>query len=377
MAEMLTDASARFRWVELQLAIFLDENSPFRLPEDVEARLDQLDAKIGLPDLAAVYKEIYEKNTRAASKDREYAIKAYRLVLCSRRPLYAHEFTEAVSLKPDGSLNRYVDRQYVMQICSNFLVMDHWTEVRFAHLSVVEFLKGGTFGDMFSDSLTHAQAAETCLSCLQPSSRAEAEKIYGKKFDAYTFSGYAGRYWLAHCRSTSEDERQRGLLGELYTEFVSDTKPKPTFIAWMDFVRSHDPIYQGRVDTQVTASARLGPFFLGLAELLNKNYKSSDGYVPGRRSSALHHAVEWNSIAMVALLVENGADVNTVSKDGITPYHLAVRLRYNDIATFLVQHGSDAQSMDRIEPESHKSLQEPFPPTMLALLSRLRASKDL
>lgn len=376
MAEMLTDASARFRWVELQLAIFLDENSPFRLPEDVEARLDQLDAKSGLPDLTSVYKEIYEKNTRAASKDREYAIKAYRLVLCSRRPLYAHELTEAVSLKPDGSLNRYVDRQYVMQICSNFLVMDHWTEVRFAHLSVVEFLKGGTFGDMFSDSPTHAQAAETCLSCFQPNTRAEAEKVYGKRFDAYTFSSYAGRYWLAHCQSTSEDERQRGLLGELYTEFLSDTKPKPTFIAWMDFIRSHDQIYQGRVDSQITASAQLGPFFFRLAELLNNTYRSIDRYVPGRTSSsALHHAVEWNSIAIVALLVENGADVNAVSKDGTTPYHLAVRFGYNDIATFLVQHGSNAQEMDLIEPRSSKSLQEPFPPTVLALLSRLRAAK--
>ena len=375
MAEMLTNASARFRWVELQLAIFLDEYSPFRLPEDVEARLDQLDANIGLPDLASVYKEIYEKNTRTASKDREYAIKAYKLVLCSRRSLYAPEFTEAVSLKPDGSRNTYVDRQYVLQICSNFLVIDAWTEVRFAHLSVVEFLKSGAFGDMFSDSLTHAQAAETCLSCLQPKTRSEAEKVYRERFNAYTFSSYAGRYWLAHCQSTSEDERQRGLLGELYAEFLSDTKWKPTFIAWMDYIRSNDHTYQRRADKQITAAAPLSPSFSTLAKLLDNAYQSSNGVVPGRTSSALHHAVEWNCFPMVALLVENGADVNAVSKKGETPSNRAVRLGYNDIATFLVQHGSDVQTSNLIEPRSSESLQGPFPPTVLAMLSRLRASK--
>ena len=51
----------------------MDENAPFRLPEDVEARLDQLDAENGFSNLVFVYKEIFEKNTRVASEEREYA----------------------------------------------------------------------------------------------------------------------------------------------------------------------------------------------------------------------------------------------------------------------------------------------------------------
>ena len=284
-----------------------------------------------------------------ASKDREYAIKAYKLVLCSRRPLYAHELIEAVSLRPDGSSNsRYVDRQYVLQICSNFLVTDHWTEVRFAHLSVIEFLKGGTFGDMFSDSVAHAQAAETCLSCLQPNARLEASKIYDGKYDAYFFSSYAGRYWLAHCLSTSKDERQHGRLGELFAEFLSETEPKPTFIAWMNHCRRENQVYQRCTDFETIASASLGPFFSRLAELVKNAYQSGNMRIPGAKPTALHHAVDWNSILMVSLLVENGADVNVVSTAGETPFHRAVSLGYDDIANYLANHDGNIQKPEII-----------------------------
>ena len=329
-----------------------------------------------MPDLASVYKEIYAKNTRAASKDREYAIKAYKLALCSRRPLYAHEFTQAVSLRPDGSLNKYVDRQYVLQICSNFLVIDHWTEVRFAHLSVVEFLKGDTFGNTFSDNLAHAQAAETCLSCLQPNAPSEAERFYEKKYDTYFFSSYAGRFWLAHCQSTTEDERQNGVMGELYAEFLSDTKSKPTFIAWMDICCSSNEVYQRLIYNQVMASASLSPFFSRLAELLHNAYQSSQGKIPVFESTALHHAVQWNSMPMVSLLVESGANVNAVSRTGETPFHKAMKLGYNDIATFLVEHGSLTHEVNFIEPTSTESLEGPFPPAIRTLVSRLRSAKE-
>ena len=53
----------------------------------------------------------------------------------------------------------------------------------------------------------------------------------------------------------------------------------------------------------------------------------------------LHHAVEWESIWIVLLLIENGADVNTISKAGETPFHCAVSLGYDDIASLLTNHG--------------------------------------
>lgn len=56
-----------------------------------------------------------------------------------------------------------IDASYVLDICSNFLVVDHYEHVQFAHLSVAEYLKGGRAAIVFSDIDAHAQIAEVCI----------------------------------------------------------------------------------------------------------------------------------------------------------------------------------------------------------------------
>ncbi|KAL9100548.1 MAG: hypothetical protein Q9163_004086 [Psora crenata] len=153
-------AQGMFRWVELQLAIFLDEDESLLLPESVEDRLHQLENEVRLPDLAAVYTEIYERNGRKSARDRKHASKCYRLILCSEVPLRGPDLAEAVALNPDRSWNSFIDETYIQRICSNFLIIIGSEHVRFAHLSVIEYLKGGDFSGEFSDQKAHTQAAE-------------------------------------------------------------------------------------------------------------------------------------------------------------------------------------------------------------------------
>ena len=334
---------SRFRWVELQLAIFLDENTPFRLPEDVEAQLEKLTSEVGLPDLASVYQEIYDKNTRTSSRDREYAIKAYRLALCARRPLFAHEFAEAVSLNPNGTSNRYITRQYVLEICSNFLVTDRWSQIRFAHVSVIEFLGSEIFNGLFSDEVSHAQAADLCLACFQPAARKENCRIYRPK---YLFSSYAGLHWLPHCSLTSEGQRQTGLLSHNFEEFTMNEDERPTFVAWMDYTRSSNGIYQRRSDNETIAFGALTPFLSTFVEILTDIVQKEPHELIGRQGTALHYAVQWNSRAMVALLIDSGAGIDVVNGRGESPFHWAVALGLDDIAFFLIGNGCIVHTND-------------------------------
>ena len=153
----------RFRWAELQLAIFMDENSPFRLAEDVISKLDHLKKEVGLPDLDLVYDEIYHKNTRVGTQDRENVMKISKFLLYSFVDWNIHDLANAISLGLDGTLNLAIDASYVLDICSNFIVVDHSDYVQFAHLSVSEYLRRGRSDIVFSDIDAHAQIAEVCL----------------------------------------------------------------------------------------------------------------------------------------------------------------------------------------------------------------------
>ena len=156
----------------------MDENSPFRLAEDVISKLDRLDEEVGLPDLDLVYDEIYQKNTRVGTLDRENVMKTFKFLLYSFVEWNVHDLATAISLRVDGTLNLAIDASYILDICSNFLIVDHSEHVQFAHLSVPEYLKGGRSAIVFSDIDAHAQIAEVCLAYLMSPN---AQKIVKKR----------------------------------------------------------------------------------------------------------------------------------------------------------------------------------------------------
>ena len=50
---------------------------------------------------------------------------------------------------------------------------------------------------------------------------------------------------------------------------------------------------------------------------------------------------------MVSLLLETGAEISATSEAGETPYHRAVSLGYDDIATILAQHDGENHKTDK------------------------------
>ncbi|KAK5239647.1 hypothetical protein LTS06_012728, partial [Exophiala xenobiotica] len=112
-------AEGMFRWAELQLAIIFDKRTPYRIPEDVQTKLSALDRETAVPSLRDAYDEVYNINTKVDRTDRQHAIKAYRLLLCCRRPLRTEELTEAVATNPDGTVHPQVNSVYVLEITRN------------------------------------------------------------------------------------------------------------------------------------------------------------------------------------------------------------------------------------------------------------------
>ncbi len=62
---------------------------------------------------------------------------------------------------------------------------------------------------------------------------------------------------------------------------------------------------------------------------------------PGSGASALHYAVMKDNIALVGLLLQRGADVNSRTRSGTTPLHTAVLYGRLEVAQFLIEKGAE------------------------------------
>ena len=160
-------AQGMFRWVELQLSVFLDQESGLNDREDVVQRLDQLEETSGLPDLNAVYEQCFNKNTREGTHSREVSVRIYQWLSClnnfnqhSISNFTIKAFIDAISLETPGKRNTHINEDYILRICSNLVISDSTIDrFLFAHLSVSECLKDRSFLSLSSTSVQVLQTS--------------------------------------------------------------------------------------------------------------------------------------------------------------------------------------------------------------------------
>ncbi|KAL9630328.1 MAG: hypothetical protein Q9164_006474 [Protoblastenia rupestris] len=355
-------AQGMFRWVELQLAIFLDEDDPLLLPESVEDRLDQLHKEVGLPDLKAVYSEIYERNSRKSVRDRDHATKCYRLILCSEIPMRGCELAKAIALNVDGSWNPSIDEGYVRKICSNFLIIVGDDHVRFAHLSVIEYLKGDDFLGHFSNEQSHIQAAEVCLLFIHHHIHTVADET------CEGFPKYALYHWPYHCQQVSVECRKKGSLKKLLQNYMWMPYGNKQFRKWSDIMlASRNPLLERdncyqiwtyghrkavdwRTKLCVCVSWPNIPFFtacaFGLEEIVGKylldlpDILLHDDIRNVDDMSGLMIAAMYGHISTIQTLLVYGADVNACDQRGAnTALDLALASGHKTAAKLLEDAG--------------------------------------
>lgn len=123
----------------------------------MEARLDTLESQIGkgLPEMNECYEEIYELNTPHPyiRKVAQAVLRWLMIPLISVGDALATQdalelsnvktTVDAMSLNLDGSRDGMITADFILEVCSNFVILEEETSsYRFAHLSVVEYLWG-------------------------------------------------------------------------------------------------------------------------------------------------------------------------------------------------------------------------------------------
>lgn len=147
----------RFRWVELQVNSLCD-------PEYIHCAEDVEEALCSLPEtLQAIYEESLQTFSHYRVMGKAIIEDALKLLLCAERTLYTDELLEAVSQNQRGHTMNLgaVD---IVRMSRSLIVLDQSTMIlRFAHLSVREFLE--THPD-YSGETSQSSVALICITHL-------------------------------------------------------------------------------------------------------------------------------------------------------------------------------------------------------------------
>ena len=151
----------RFRWVELELQLFLSPRYS-KYWKDVESNLNDLESRVGngVPQLNETYETIYRMNTEGQPLAESLARRTLKWLMLSLVPLddiggrswqQAEDTSNVVGLDAvvgiistdaDSHRDLTIDKDLITNICSNLVIFDESTNTfRFAHLSVVEYLQ--------------------------------------------------------------------------------------------------------------------------------------------------------------------------------------------------------------------------------------------
>lgn len=266
-------------------------------------------------------------NTKADRTDRQHAIKAYKLLLCCRRPLRTEELTEAVATNRDGTVHPLVDNVYVLEITRNLVFEDERSQtVRFSHQSVVEYLKGRKCKKTreFDKVQNNSQMAEACL-LATPRERNETPGFYE----------YAREWWLMHT-----DMAESGLsdIGKLIFSredsdidqlnrlsiFNQACPPRPMPKSQLQSGRHSQTLSHGQ---STLLAVMFEAAFAAQQRIMHwESLGHGVVYRPDPGDTVLHCAVAMPDTQLLLALLTHGSQVflNTRNVKGETPLHRAI-----------------------------------------------------
>ena len=340
---MVYSSLARFRWVELQIEIFLHKEEPILFFGDINEKLGELQRNPGLPSLSEAYDRLYEVNLKRDQQTRRtLASKAIKLVLCSVEPLSIEILVEAVASGPDKPCRTEINEKLILRICSNFLLVGRDGIVHFAHDSVRTWLherkSPPDMTEEYSQMEAHKEAAKACLACLESVVRqasVEETSVFVSVNTRRMLAGfplYATLNWSTHCRLALSKGLLASGLHDIVSGFLSESESSSSFIEWkssLPSLRTYLYGNRGALDThmEMLETIAFAPYdyvlslcILGfsefVADLLDRGLATQSQL---EDVDALPHAFVLGDLNTVRLLIDTGLDVNRVQSARTNP----------------------------------------------------------
>ena len=297
-------------------------------------------------------------NAEEGSEARAVAIRAFKWILSSYRPLRLSELSYAAAIRDDGALDAEVDNDFVLDVCSNFVTIDTSEHPQFVHASVHEFLEDLEIDEskVYSERFVHTQAAKTCLVYLTSS------MYLSEKYLFTGFPAYVRNFWALHCRACEDNRTEDNVLRKSLSDFLSLEVVHPGFRYWhkSTIQRRRYGYGPGRREMEDCSSPEPNPFLVtcifGFPELVEKHRTEDRAILESRNAvslSGLTLACKYGNEDIALMLLKNGASIDTRDEwheipliSAVTPLISAVTQGSEALVRMLLEAGADVESED-------------------------------
>ena len=295
------------------------------------------------------YDELLERIQNQEADYVALAMKALLWIVNAKRPLKMEELVCALAIEPgDTSLDSdgFPDSELLISVCAGMVTfMPESRVVGLVHSTAQEYLMRKA-QRMFPDA-----QMEMSLICLTALSFDDARKTYYSVPDGqdlvHQLSQYAVPYWADHMHESPDNS----LSEELALDFVCSEEDLA-----METVRLRGVGVMTLLELRNTSYAASGLCVLaalGLDHAL-ESLLDEDLRLHASNSNALNcallFAVFHGQRSTVALLIEQGADVNYRSTDTETALHYAAFKEDEAIAQLLIDHHANIDATANVRP---------------------------
>lgn len=314
---------------------------------DVELRLGALPES-----LESTYTEIYQRIESQKGSSPQLAKRALSWVMCSCRPFSPDDLVTAVSF---GFAASGLDTRSLFKICHNLIALDREQNiVRFAHLSVREFLEKS----QFTMVAAHTLAATSCISYLrEPETISQIGALVARINESASYPppllpvlAYPMIYWITHVqRCQDQDDAGKDDLSILLLHFL-----KKSYTDWYTTWKSMHTVWRTegplvRFDDLNFKS--ISPLQLvcvfGIRGVLTDLWDSGlwdINALNGSGASAMVIAAKAGFLRIVETLLEKGADVNAQGGYFGNALQAAASRGQEDVVELLLNAGANVNA---------------------------------
>jgi ankyrin repeat protein len=346
----------RFRWVDCQLSYLR-----YCLPGRIQHALDEL------PD---TLDETYERALKDINKvNWELSHRLLQCVAVASRPLRVEElaqflgfdFTKGPSPKFHEGWLPEDPVHAVLFTTSNLLAIvpvDGSSVIQFSHFSVKEFLTSSRLAESsdiilrryhISMTLAHTLAAQICLGMLLHLDK----NITRDDLEKFPLAEYAAEHWVDHARF----EDVSGKVEDGMKLLFDPTKFHFSVWVWISDLAMEDQYWRrekrGKIPSQPRGTPLHYAALCGLPTivkfLLIEHSQEIDTLGFDDRSTALHLACRRGHVEVVRVLLDSGADAESLDMCKLTPLHEASRGGHAELVRVLLDRGVNTKPENYIK----------------------------